>query len=510
MKCTLVTAATAALLLAVVIPAGAESQSVPGGDEPLAVLIVTGGERPVRIRLDVRYGGRPWREHFTAVRDVYFRGLFAQLDGNADGRLDRNEAVRAPRPRVMIDGQRADEVHIAFNFRVMDGDGDGGVSPEELQAYYAESEDDPLQHASSAAPVRSDALFVCLDRDGDGVIRPDDLAQFDTLLDRDLDRNRVLTEEELRGPRVSYGREFVARPFRRRSADESSPLSVRIVRDDGSPADAALHLDLAPNSSGHIPTPSLEVLTDLAIEADAEPGTVAMRLFGRRIEVRVVPPPVRGVERVADTLQREFLAADVDADAQVDMSPDLPRFLRESFGLLDHGADGRLDQAELTAYCRDFLPLSAALGGARISITAHEEVRGLLALADLDRDGRLGARELQRARDLASGLMPANGELTADRLPPVVRVDLHVAGVELPYVDDAAAEPGPPWFVRADVNRDGDVDRHEFLGSHSDFQRVDQDGDGLISLAEAARFDAVARTGVSAALEVDQHLETPQ
>jgi Ca2+-binding EF-hand superfamily protein len=407
----------------------------------------------------------------------------------------------------MIDGRRADEVHIAFNFRVMDGDGDGGVSPEELQAYYAESGDDPLLHASSPAAVRGDALFVRLDRDGDGAIRPDDLGQFDVLFEQDLDRNRVLTEEELRGPRVSYGREFVARPFRRPSPDDSSPLSVRIVRDDGSPVDAALILDLAPNSCGDVPTPTLEVLSDvagIAIEADAGPGTVAIRLFGRRVEVCVVPPPVRGIERVADTLQREFFAADGDADGQLTMSPDLPRFLRESFGLLDHSGDGRLDQAELAAYRREFLPVSAALGAARISITAHDEVRGLLALADQDRDGRLGARELKRARDLASRLMPADGELTAAGLPAVIRVELRPAGIELPYVDDAATEPGPPWFVHADVNRDGDVDQYEFLGNRSDFRRVDRDGDGLIDLAEAAGFDAVARSAESAALDVTQ------
>jgi hypothetical protein len=49
---------------------------------------------------------------------------------------------------------------------------------------------------------------------------------------------------------------------------------------------------------------------------------------------------------------------------------------------------------------------------------------------------------------------------------------------------------GPAWFRRMDRNRDGDVSRREFFGSREQFDRLDRDGDGLISPAEA---DAAAR-----------------
>jgi hypothetical protein len=44
-----------------------------------------------------------------------------------------------------------------------------------------------------------------------------------------------------------------------------------------------------------------------------------------------------------------------------------------------------------------------------------------------------------------------------------------------------------------DRNRDGDVSRREFLGSDEEFRRIDSDGDGLISVEEAERFDAECR-----------------
>ena len=52
---------------------------------------------------------------------------------------------------------------------------------------------------------------------------------------------------------------------------------------------------------------------------------------------------------------------------------------------------------------------------------------------------------------------------------------------------------GPAWFRKMDRNGDGDVSRAEFLGSKEDFDRIDTDHDGLISLEEAEAFDKLTR-----------------
>ena len=41
-----------------------------------------------------------------------------------------------------------------------------------------------------------------------------------------------------------------------------------------------------------------------------------------------------------------------------------------------------------------------------------------------------------------------------------------------------------------DRNNDGDVSRREWLGTDEEFEAIDTDGDGLISIAEAIAFDA--------------------
>ena len=55
------------------------------------------------------------------------------------------------------------------------------------------------------------------------------------------------------------------------------------------------------------------------------------------------------------------------------------------------------------------------------------------------------------------------------------------------------SRPNMIWFHKMDKNQDGDVSLREFLGSRADFQRLDTDGDGLISWEEALQADKLMR-----------------
>jgi hypothetical protein len=54
---------------------------------------------------------------------------------------------------------------------------------------------------------------------------------------------------------------------------------------------------------------------------------------------------------------------------------------------------------------------------------------------------------------------------------------------------DVLLNSGPPWFFRADRNRDGDLDELEFLGSAETFRQFDRNGDGWLDLPEAIAAD---------------------
>ncbi len=111
---------------------------------------------------------------------------------------------------------------------------------------------------------------------------------------------------------------------------------------------------------------------------------------------------------------------------------------------------------------------------------------GLFELPDADRDGALAPRELRSAADhvRAAGAV-TDGALDPARLPQhaVVTIGRGRPSPELP----APARSGPEWFRAMDRNGDGDVSAAAFLGAGAAFNRLDADGNGLLSPAEAAR-----------------------
>jgi Ca2+-binding EF-hand superfamily protein len=110
----------------------------------------------------------------------------------------------------------------------------------------------------------------------------------------------------------------------------------------------------------------------------------------------------------------------------------------------------------------------------------------LFEALDSDADGALSVRELRGAwqRLEKLGCITA-GKLDLTKLPRRIRFVVSL-GPPVSLLRRVPRE-GPAWFVAMDRNNDGDVSRREFLGDEAAFRKLDTDGDGLISRAEAEK-----------------------
>jgi len=145
----------------------------------------------------------------------------------------------------------------------------------------------------------------------------------------------------------------------------------------------------------------------------------------------------------------------------------------------------RLECTALQSNWRDQISLAAVVDGypllpeldanadSRFTIRELRELKSRLTRYDVNQDGQIAFTELKPTVRLCFGLGPiAHGEL---------------ATVRRPTSTSTPATPAPDWFARMDRNQDGDLTRSEFPGTQEQFTKLDADGDGLMSAAEAGQ-----------------------
>ena len=362
-------------------------------------LVLSTGPRLLRVRVAVTHNGLPWSEHFASSHRQHLQSLFTQLDANGDGRLSRDEAKRLPPPRLLGQPQKQTDVFVAFNFRVLDDNGDDGVTLEELAAYLSGINRVPLTIASADRNrVGSGDMFTLLDADGDGRLVPAEWTNIAQLLARDRDGNRVLSDDELRPTTAVFGPEFVAPAIGQRKATLTVTLEPPVAR---SP-DAVLSIRFVDEAerAATPPTASLEWTSGQPLAKEildivhAEPNQLLLMYRGQRVELRLLPAAFRRANQVQQAILRQYEAVQDSVGGQNPPASQLPPLLKDVYAVADGNADGKLELDELRRCLDGLVAARLSAEAAQLRLIVQGQRRGLESLVDRNFDGRISRREL--------------------------------------------------------------------------------------------------------------------
>jgi Ca2+-binding EF-hand superfamily protein len=553
------TGAGAFLVVALAAAAWEEPARLTARGDDARQLIFLADHRPVFLRLQVTVRGGPFDVSWSDT----VRIVWASLDRDGNGTLTTEEADPAVLAAVVRLAVGAAEVPALGELDIRPKD--GKISVDELAEGLRPILGPFRLQFGRQSIGRTDALFDQLDRNKDGELtRPELAAIAGSLRPLDLDDDEMVSALELEPYGSAVVTDLMEESSGRRPRLTALPPVIEFVAGESTFRPARLLLKKYDTGTGDVPgrpdnklsAAEIAIAPDTFAAADTN-GDDALVVDELRkllaqppvdvsLEVNLSPDPAglatahvkAGASLPKGTRVRQIADGDVEIavgqvrlDIHVDngnaVDDESRRIVRQQFKAADANKDGYLEGKELITidapqspwaglrpvidrdgdgkvYLKELLVFAdrqIAAASARLLATIDDQGRAIFGIVDLDRDRRLGAREVMRTVDrVMSWDANGDGRVAADEVPYHFQVNIARSGLAGltgdaivnqggPRTMSAArtGEPatGPDWFQKMDRNHDGDVSRREFLGPRDQFDRLDRDDDGLIDPIEA-------------------------
>ncbi len=489
----------AGVLAALPLCAGAIPAKEPAG--PGYDFVYLGETRPILYRLHVFVDGRP----IQAAWEEFTEKVFKSMDGDADGVLTRDEAVRTPPTGVLFAGNQFGGFNPP-NMAQLDKNNDGKVTLDELRAYYRANRAAPFQlqigrqqnlgyvvlsasggsggRGSGSADELNAALFKALDADNDGKLSAAELAAAPgMLLKRDADDDETVSSAEMVG-----------------SARNSGEYELLVARQ------LALAEGRQPSTPNFLAVTPGEGMS-LGKQLRARYTSAGTKKIG-------VLNPTREVIKV-DEATFQFL--DVDGNGELD-AEELGRFAQRPadvelvvrLGKLAEGqkaielvGPGALAANLKTAGEKATLDLgttrldltvggSRDAGNVRINLSNQQIYKMQFGQADQDNNGYLDANEVRRNGFFAGAFQAmdrdGDGKLFEKEMLAYLE---QVAGLQALAMAGCCSlnvsDQGKGLFDLLDANRDGRLSVREMRNAAKQIENLDRDGDQQVGKDEIPR-----------------------
>lgn len=393
--------------------------------------------------------------------------LFSHLDQDSDGKLSREEMKQAQKTLHKQDLDQDETISTAelvdFNY------GQFLVSPSSPTSAQKNTMFLALGKRSSAREIISQLTQKYDKTPKDNALTQQELGIPENLFaNHDIDGNGKWDFEELQQYLKAPTADVVIKV---RLESQSKSSEPRIGFEHGE----ELHSDFK-NSIGSLNLGNVQM-------------EVSLSETGRR------PGGKHDSRRLRGQLEQQFQAIDRDSNGYIDREESQRLGNANAIFLdLDRNRD---EKVFLEEWVEQILPL-AELMSRQVRVTVADRGRDLFRILDSDGDNRLATREFRAMPDRAALWdRDADGQITLTDVPRQFR--LVVAQGDFGVIAQSRGQTeaenslrtsqtpnGPLWFQRMDRNNDGDLSFREFLGPREDFQKLDENQDGLISPTEAA------------------------